>query len=72
MIIKSGLKSAAVSRLRPMMRPSGIATRSASAKPVTMRRTESRIANSESLSVRIVGSSRSAACAGGRPLMPKE
>jgi hypothetical protein len=69
MIISSGLKNAATSRLRPIIRPTGTAKASASANPVTMRRIEARMSSSDCLSVRIPGTSRNATCAGGNPLM---
>jgi hypothetical protein len=69
MIISSGLKNVATRRERPIVKPTGTAKQSASAKPISMRRIEARMFHSASGSVRIAGTSRSASCAGGRPEM---
>ena len=65
MIISSGLKNAATKRERPIIRPTGTAKTSASAKPIAMRRIESRMLSSDSLSVRMPGNSRKR-CVRGR------
>src|SRR5215831_1570530 len=58
-------------RERPIAKPSGTATASASTNPTLIRRIECKILINASGSLRMAGSSYKASCAGGRPAMPK-